>query len=245
MEPVSIRIVALGQLPANFDRNKLLCWSSKIFKLNQNIETFQLNEDAKGDDWEYTDNQLEKYFNKKFDEDFVIIILNVKLQHNWYVRRLSGNRVLFTFFELNDILNLSDIPLHNILLRVIYAATLVYKRYGNRIPPAHEQSNYAHDEMRGCLFDMNPTKWDVVHSCNGPKICDYCVAELKKEQVSDEVIKITQSEIIKIRKPLFYRLGDFVKQHPLWSILISLFTAIIVGIISSILATSILVFLES
>ena len=231
-----IQLAALGRLPADFDPGDLLRWKSSVFEIDPSIESFQLNDDAQGADWEYTDQQLEKYFPNQVDGSFLVILVNVKLENNWYVRRLSNNRVLFTFHELDQILRFHSIPLKNIALRVLYAASLIYRRYGNRIPPTTEKTNYAHDETRGCLFDMNASKLDVVHSCHQPILCEYCVAQLKNAQVSNEVINSVQSEIRKILKPLFHRMVDFVKSHPVWSILISLVTALVVGIIASILA---------
>ena len=231
-----IRLAVLGRLPADFDPADLLRWKSSIFEVDPSIESFQLNDDAQGANWEYTDQQLEKYFPNQIDASFLLILVNVKLENNWYLRRLSNNRVLFSFYEIDQILRFHSIPLKNVALRVLYAASLTYRRYGNRVPPATEKTNYTHDETRGCLFDMNASKPDVVHSCHEPIICEYCVAQLKNAQISNEVVNSAQSEIRNIRKPLFHRMGDFIKSHPLWSILISLITALVVGIIASILA---------
>ncbi len=236
MSKVKIKLAALGQLPFDFDQGELLKWKSTVFELSPSIESYQLNEDSEGDDWQYTDDQLEKYLAKPFDEDFLMILVNVRLQHNWYVRRLSGNRFLFSFHEIADILRSHNIPLRNIVLRVLYAATLVYRRYGDRVPEAMENTDYAHDETRGCLFDMNASKWDVVHSCHEPVLCEYCVAALKKVPISNELIGSVQKDIAKIRKPLFHRIVDFVKRHPIWSLVLSIISALVIGIISSMLA---------
>ena len=137
-----------------------------------------------------------------------------------------------------------NIPLQNIVLRILYAATLLYKRFGDRIPSADEPTNYAHDETRDCLFDMNASKLDVIHSCHRPRICDFCVGELRKAQVSNEVIQEAQREIKGIAKPLFYRIGDFIKQHPIWSAAISVFVALVIGILGSVIGTYIYAFLD-
>jgi hypothetical protein len=116
---VSIKVSALGQLPADFDLEPVLRWKSSVFALSGDVETFQLAHDAEGDDWEYSDAQLAKYVDRKFDEDFHIILVGVKLEQNWYVRRLSENRLVFSFFEVADILRYYNIPLHNLVLRVL------------------------------------------------------------------------------------------------------------------------------
>lgn len=230
-----IKLAILGQLPPDFDPDDLRRWKSAAFEITD-IDSFQLNEDAKGEDWEFTDQQLDKYLPNQVDGGFLIILMSVKLEDNRYVRPLSNNRILFTFYQIDQILRFHSIPLKNIVLRVLYAACLVYLRYGNRIPRMVEQVSYAHDETRGCLFDMTASKLDVVYSCDKPILCEHCVAKLKNIPVSNEIIGTVQSEIKKIRKPLFHRMADFVKRHPVTSILISLSTALVVGIVASVLA---------
>jgi len=239
MTKIRIKLAVLGQLPVNFDRSILLQWKSDVFEVSHDIETFQLDEDAQGDDWEYTDNQLGKYLDNPITEDFIIILVTVKLEDNWYVRRLNDNKIVFSFYELREILQYQNIPVVNIILRLLYGASLVYRRYGDRIPPADEPTNYAHDELRGCLFDMNPNKWDVVESCHRPILCEPCVAQLKSAQVSNELIKTIQEEIRRIKKPLFSRLVDFVKSHPIWALVLSILTGLFVGVVSSVLGAHI------
>jgi len=213
----------------------LLKWKSSVFSLSESPETYHLDDDAEGEDWEYTDRQLDRYLNQAFPEDFQIILVNVPLEDNWYVRRLAGNRAVFTFHEIADILRLHHIPLRNIVLRVLYAGTLIYRRYGDRLPAGTEETNYTHDETRGCLFDMNASKWDVIHSCHQPKLCDACVTDLKREQVSNEQISAVKREIRHIKKPLFNRLAELVRHHPIMSFAISIAIALVVGTISSLL----------
>src|SRR5690606_38473293 len=134
------------------------------FEVQGPVESFQLNEDAQGSEWEYSDEQLSGHIRRDPVCDFLIILVNVKLEDNWYTRRLSDNRILFTFYELDQVLGFYGFPLKNLAQRVLYAYTLVYKRYGGRIPAGSERTNFTHDETRGCLFDMNASKVDVVHS---------------------------------------------------------------------------------
>lgn len=237
MQRAKIRISALGQLPDDLDLGRLQRWKSSVFALSSGVESFQLTDDAEGDDWEYTDAQLAGYLDGPFDENFHVILVTVKLEENWYVRRLPGNRIVFSFHEVADILRFYNMPLHNLVLRVLYAATLLYRRFGDRIPKTNERTNYAHDETRGCLFDMNASKFDVVRSCHMPIVCEYCVAELKRALVSNETISSVQTDIVRIRKPLFHRISDFVRRHPVWSIVISVLAAFIIGTLSSALGS--------
>ena len=224
-------------MPADFNRQKIKGWDSSVFEIVDEIESYSLTCDSDGLDWEFTDEALENVLPKNFNGEFLIAIVNVPIELNWYSRRLSANRVVFSFHEIKEILRFSNIPLENVICRLLYAYTLLYKRSGNRIPENAEHTNFTHDETRGCLFDMNGIKTDVVYSCHNPVICPDCVGRLKREKVSDETIAKCHSEIRRIRKVLFHRITDFIKQHPLWSLAISAVTAIILGATGSVLGS--------
>jgi hypothetical protein len=237
MDKTKITVATIGLMPPEFSTQKISNWKSNIFSIQGEIQSYSLTEDSDGDDWEFTDKLLENVLPENFGGNFLIAIVNVPIEDNWYSRRLSNNRVVFTFHETKEILSYSNIPLENVIYRLLYAYTLLYKRSGNRIPLNIEQTNFTHDETRGCLFDMNGIKTDMAYSCHEPIICTDCVERLKRDKVSNDVISKIQKEIIKIKKPLFYRIMSFVKKHPIWSLMLSAFSAIILGAIGSYIAT--------
>lgn len=236
MDKTKITVVTVGHMPADFNSSKISNWSSDVFGITGEIESYALSKDSDGYGWEFTDKNLKEVLPDNFQGDFLIAIVNVPLELNWYARRLHNNRMVFTFHEIKDILNYSNIPLENVIYRLLYAYTLLYKRSGNRIPMTGEHTNFAHDETRGCLFDMNGIKTDIVYSLHKPVICSYCIEKLKQEKVSNEVISKIQKEISNIKKPLFYQITEFVKKHPIWSLAISAISAIILGAIGSFVA---------
>jgi hypothetical protein len=142
-----------------------------------------------------------------------------------------------TFNEITELLESGNIPLENFIFKVIYSASLVYKRYGNRIPEMFEMTNFTHDETRGCLFDMNGIKTDIIYSTNQPEICPSCILDLANSKVPKNLIDKIQKEIKGIQKELYYKITDFIKRYPIGAIFISSSTAIILGFIGSILAS--------
>jgi hypothetical protein len=162
---------------------------------------------------------------------------NVPIEANWYSRRLENNQIVFTFSQIREFLTWENIPLENAILRALYAYTLLYRRSENRIPDFGEAPSFTHDETRGCLFDMNGIKSDLVESCNMPAVCGECEERLRNERVSTQTIKTVQKEIRKIRKHLYYRAFDFVKAKPVIALAISSVFAIILGIAGSLIAS--------
>ena len=167
----------------------------------------------------------------------MLSIVNVPIEDNWYSRRLSSNRAVFTFHQIKEILNHSNVPLENVIYRFLYAYTLIYKRFSNRIPLMYEDTDFTHDETRGCLFDMNGIKTDIVYSCDNPIICSDCTERMRRDNLSNEFISGVKKELKKIKKPLFYRVLEFIKKYPVWSLFISSLSAILLGAIGSILAS--------
>jgi hypothetical protein len=171
------------------------------------------------------------------EDSFTVAIVNVPIEDNWFSRRLGDNEIVFTFYEIREVLAAENIPLENAVLRLLYSYALVYIRNGNHIPDYCEGLSFTHDETRGCLFDMNGTKNDIVESCHNPILCNECEERLSNGRVPSRVITSAKREIHKIRKPIYYMALDFVKTKPLWALLISSFYAILVGVISTFIST--------
>ena len=238
MDTTKITLVTVGHPPPEFDKSKFSTWNSTVFSIVGEVENFSLNSQSDEANWGFSDENLEAALPQSFSGDFLIAIVNVPLQKNWYSRRLKKNRVVITAHEITEILQFFNIPFENFIYRLLYAYTLHFKRNGNYIPLANEKSSrHTHDETRGCLFDMNGIKTDIHLSCDNPIICPECVEELKKDRVSTDIISKVQTEIKKIKRPLFYRLLSFVKKRPIISLTISICTALVVGIIGSYIAS--------
>lgn len=237
MDKVRIKIITLGHLPMNFSKKKIENWNSEIFEICKPIENYALYANSDGPSWEYSDETLRSKFPQNYDGDFLFVIVNVPLEDNWYSRRLEKNRIVFTFHEIKEILNYENIPTENIIYRLLYSFTLIYKSSRNEIPDVQNMLRHAHDETRGCLFDMNGIKTDVINSCVCPIICSECYEKLRNNRVSAELLQKTQKEIKRIKKELFYQIRDFIKVYPVWALVLSSLYAIILGVTGSIIAT--------
>lgn len=237
MPKVRIKLITIGHLPVHLNVMVVSAWNSGLFELVGEVENYALRCDSDSDDWVFSDSLLKAQLPLHTGADFLVAIVNVPIENNWYSRRLGGNQIVFTFSQIRDYLAWENIPLENAVLRVLYAYALLFSRAGNRIPEMGEAPGFTHDETRGCLFDMNGIKSDLIESCNKPVVCGECQERLRNERVSDQMIKTVQKEIGRIQKPLYYRAFDFVKAKPVAALLISSTFAIMLGVTGSLIAS--------
>lgn len=245
MSKVRIKLVSIGHLPLEFQSKKIKNWSSKTFEVVEDIDNYSLRCDSDGFDWDFSDSAVKGQLPNQFNADFMIAIVNVPIEDNWYSRRLGNNQVVFTFHQIKDILEHYNIPLENVVYRLLYAYTLLYRRAGNKIPDFDEAPGFTHDETRGCLFDMNGIKTDLVASCHNPQICDECQERLKQERVSKSDIENTKIDIKRIKKDLYFRIIGHVKKHPIAVLVLSSMFALILGITSSVIGSFVYEYLKS
>lgn len=240
MSRIKIKLISVGHLPLGLQLDRVKKWGSQIFEVDPFIDNYSLRCDSDGPDWEFSDHLVKAQLPELQGYDFLIAIVNVPLEGNWYARRLGDNSVVFTFHEIRDILSHSNIPLENAIYRVLYAYSLLFLRSGRSIPDYGALSGYTHDETRGCLFDMNGIKTDLVASCHNPKLCDECEERFKANKVPGSTLTLAKKEIKGIRKELYYRIIEGVKRHPIVALLISVTAALAIGVTSSMLASVIL-----
>lgn len=239
MKRIRIKIVFLGFLPHTIDIEKIKSWKSNLFEIVDSINTIAIVGNSDGHNWEYSDENMEKQIPVRSDSDILLAVTNVPIQNNFFARRFEDNRICLTYCEMTDILKSENIPMENLILRVLYSVSLLYRRYENRIPNSHEHTNFAHDDTRGCLFDMNGIKTDIIYSLDKPHLCHSCVESLTTNsnfRFEVEVIDRVQKELRGIRKRPYYRITDFIKKNPVLSIIISAFSAFVIGTMGSLVS---------
>ncbi len=224
-------------MPPDLSLASVRAWRSSAFELVGAPETYAISQDSDGPGWEYSDAAIEELLPMEFEGEFLFAITNVPLTDNYYGRRLSGNRAVVTLHEVADIMRAANIPLENAILRLLYSATLVYRRFKKALPATAVNIPFTHDETRGCLFDMTGFKADLAVSCDRPVICADCVSQLQNQQVPFEVVDAVQKELRRIKKPLYYRMIEWVQRHPVTALVLSAGTALTLGIIGSLVAS--------
>lgn len=230
MEPLKIKLVTLGNLKYPIDFASVEKWRSHVFTA-KHVDTVQEIEDADIDHWAYSDNALIGFI--KPDPNFAITVglINAPLESNYYLRRLGGNICILSLHETADILKLSNLKVESFIIRTIYQLCCHYIEAGGNLPTS--SYSLAHDETRCCLFDMNMNKADIIYSTERPRICDSCRTRIIRSQVPKDFLPSVESELRRIKKDLYYRITDFIKNHPIYSILITVLTGIVLNILAS------------
>lgn len=236
MEKTKFKVVTVGHIKGQFDKQKIQNWKSDVLVVGDDIHNYSLGINSDRDGWKYSDKALESQIPNNFSEDILFAIVDIPLEDNYYARLLSNNRVVFSFYEIKDILQYSSIPLENVILYMLYTFDLFFRKHEKKISTYDTLLSFTHDETRGCLFDMHGIKSDIVASCDQPIVCDECSEKLRSRSISDDVITIVKKEIKNIKKPWIYKLTNWIKNHPIWSMLISAIVAIILGCMGSLLA---------
>ncbi len=212
-------IVRLGHIKHRIDFGRIKRWPSELFKVSA-ISTCTNIPDGKVRWQEFADDDL-TFVKPVGGADITVAITEYALKDNFYIRCIPGPVVVMSLFEVADILEWQSIPLEHFVVRNLYEICLLHLLYGNVAPTADSIPDIIHDETRSCLFDMNGLKGDVVFSTSRPSLCQQCRATLAGSQLPDQTMAYLEKELRKIRKPLYYRIAGFVKQHPILSLCIA------------------------
>jgi hypothetical protein len=230
MRPIKISLVSLGSLKYPVNTAFLEAWPSEVLKIQHGYSVGHLP-DAEGSDWDYPDDQLLSLLSSEADCDFTIGLINAPIEDNYYLRRLSDHVAVLSLHEMAEIVHYSEFTLEQYVLRNAYELAVLYAANGKLIPS--DYTTWAHDEIRGCLFDMNSSKPDIVFSLHRPTLCPSCKTRVSAKQVPAALLPALDRELPRIQKSLFIRITEGVKKHPIFALAITAASAVILNLIAS------------
>jgi hypothetical protein len=149
------------------------------------------------------------------------------------MRRLSNKIGVLSLYEMAEIVSAENFSIENFILRNIYELAVLYAANSSLFPS--DSYTWAHDDVRGCLFDMNANKFDIVFSLNAPILCHACRTKVMSKQLSADFLPSLDKELKRICKSRYYRITEWVKAHPLWALLLTGTSAICLNILASII----------
>lgn len=230
MEKVKIKIIQYGMLAQQIDYKKIINHKSSIFEVISYDYHPNMPDCDNGVDYIcYPDKQWERLMPKSNHKvDLVFGITDFALDDNFYSRRLKNGRVIFSFRNIREYLNVANIPLENMLIKQLYEYCIyLFKQKYSQTAPMY------HNETRCCLYDKNGAIDDIALSCSTLQLCDECKDKLRSWGFNKKEIKALVKELKKVKKPSFYIILDWIKRHPIIAILLSFVFSVISELVSS------------
>lgn len=222
----------MGSLKYPVDIGYLEGWKSDLITIKHGASVGHLP-DADGANWERSKSQLSGLLRTDPAADFTLGLINAPLEQNYYLRRLGDKVAVLSLYEMAEIVRFSDFTIENFILRNIYELAVLYAANSALIPA--DGYTWAHDDVRGCLFDMNASKPDIVFSLDQPTLCNACTTRVSSRQISPDFLPTLTKELKRIRKARYFRMSEWVKGHPLWAMVLAGCSAVTLNIAASIL----------
>lgn len=234
MRKIKIRIFVYSPLEIN--KSRLLHWKSQLFEIIEIVENQPLNMEMdtnNNNNW-YGDNEIQRILPVKKSEDIFIGVANIRIQNNFISRVYEDNKVFMTFFDLYEKMESKNIPYENLILRLIYSYSIIFYVENELLVKEKEfMKQFNHDIARRCIFDNCIHKSDILDSTIKPQICDDCKDVLKDRTIPENLLNSINKELKKIDIKRYYRISNYIKKHPIISIIFSFLSAILIGLISS------------
>jgi hypothetical protein len=182
----------------------------------------------------YSDQELSRIFAPSSRSEITLAIIGAQLELNFYARVLPSSVVVLSLFEIGDILNREHHTIETFILRCIYALILTFIESGRSLSLPRALQLH-HDETRGCLYDFNQNKVEIVRSLDKPKLCADCLARLGHAQIDAEFKPTLFRELKRIRKGRYYRILDWAKKNPIKALLLTTLWAILLNLAANLI----------
>lgn len=234
MNKIKFAIIKFGGVSNLVDYNRLQSWKSRLFEIRtiycianppvvNNIDNCL--------DVKYQREQMDGLVSCPDDCDIAVAIMPYRFKDNFYLHRISSNVAVISLYGIKDILTEENISLDNFILKQFYE--LVAIKYFFSDISIDKVDELVHMDTRGCLFDLNGDRRDILYNTEQPYICDECKSKFKRKQIPTDVIDQFEKELKKLRKPLIVRVERWIRKYPFVSLILSLMSALIINILAN------------
>lgn len=234
MPKQKITLIILGHSSNLFSVKRIGNWKSKLFQI-ANIQTIENLPESKVDDGyldqKFETDQLSDLIQCPPETDIAIGIIAYSFVDNFIIHRLGAKRVVISLHGINDLLSRDSISIDNFVLKHIYEVLALKLLLGDI--DNDEVHSIVHKDTRGCLFDFDGDKQDVIYNTEKPKLCEACKSEFKRRQIDANIMGDFERELKRINKPMVQRIELFIKKYPLSSLLTTGIVAIVLNVIAS------------
>lgn len=231
-----VALIRLGHAQHLVDFQYIRKWKSDLFSITglHCLEHLP-NSDVKDGyiDVKYSVQQLRSFVSCPEDCDYAVAIMPYRLTDNFYMHRIGAKCAVISLYGIPEILKDDNISVEHFIIKQLYEICAI-RHLMNDIS-SDDVYQFVHMDTRGCLFDMNGERSDILYNTEQPILCDECKGKFKSKQVELEIISQFEKELKRIKKPLLLRIERWIKHYPLFALLISALTAITLNIIANII----------
>lgn len=228
---IKITLVKLGHIEHIVNFKKLEKWKSNIFEITE----LQCIEDMPdGDisdfylDQKFSKEELKRIVSHSDNSDITIALMPCRFTDNFYMHRIGDNCLTISLYDIPEILMRKNISVENFIIKQIYEICAF--KYLFKDISTDEIYILSHRDTKGCLFDLNGNRIDILYNTEKPTICDSCKTIFRKKQIDSRTISLFEKELRKIKKPLILRIEQSIKKYPLGSVVLSGLFAILLSI---------------
>jgi len=231
---IKIALITLGHAKLQFDVHKLKNICSQIF------EIVSIEEISNLPDTEIEDGYLDQKFDKEQmgrivrcpnNADIAVGFMSYRFADKFYMHRVGENCAVVSLHGIEEILFRKSISMDNFVKKQLYEVSAFYMLCNGVI--SDKVYSLVHKDTRGCLFDLNGDRQDIVFNTESPIICETCKSKFREIQLDRIQLKALECELYDIKKPIIQRLENLIHKYPLTSVIGSAFIAIILNVLAS------------
>ncbi|MFM4945200.1 hypothetical protein ACEUC3_18625 [Aeromonas bivalvium] len=232
-----IAVTFLGPLRPRLDVEILEPWQSNFFDIENlaAIDELSLPEPGCGRT-NYSDDDLDELLAKPDGYDILVAIIDAPLEDEYYMRRLKGNRVVISVYDIAPLLIQHGYSFNAFVYRNLYQLLVAFHASSNSLPPTTKKK-LAHTPTRGCLFDWNDNKQDILNSLDHPSVCRVCEERYVKGGPLASHMSELRSELYRIQRPLHVRglewLNRKIARHPWLTLGVAVLSGIALNLVAS------------
>lgn len=230
----NVKLIIIGHADRIVSFDAIKKYKSKFFKFSDIERINHLPNPQKDDgylDVVYTKLEIQSIMEDiKFD-GLCVAIMNYRFDDNFYMHRVGANKVCISVFGLENILSEKKISIENFIIKSTYEIFIFYKILKNLI--SNDVYTFIHNDTRGCLFDMNGDKRDIIYNTEKPIICDECKGKINTKSIPKNFLEDIQEELSKIDKPFIKKIENFISKYPLFSVLVTFAFSTVINLFSN------------
>ncbi|GEM_PF-1043280 len=233
-EKLPIKLIIIGHADRSIDFRYIQKYSSAHFSCDsiEHINDVLPAQNTNGYlNIVYSKNDIQTLLKDIASDGLCIAVMNYPFDDNFYMHRIQNNQLCISISGLEEILSSKNISIENFIIKNIYEAYLFYKMFNTLVDDG--VYSFVHQDTRGCIFDLNGDKRDIIYNTEQPIICDECKAKINKKSLPHNFVKSVQNELHSIQKPWLKSTELFIKKYPLYSIFLTFIFSTIINLFSN------------